>query len=86
MDKIVTYCSSSGISTIDIDRLVKKWNYLFWIAEYDGEFRLIKYKRKDSPIVQIKVQISDVQKEEIINRLNLKRYPDSVFRKAASWK
>ena len=86
MKKIIINIPSTGNCLIDIDRLVKKWNALFWISQYDDKFRLIKYKQKNSPITTIKVQLSAVQAKEVIDRLKLTKTPDAIFRRSASWR
>ena len=86
MDKIVIKHKDIGECKIDIDRLAKKWNNLFWLSQWHDEYRLIKYTQKNSPITTIKVSISKSQAEEIIKKLGLVRTQDSTFRNAASWR
>ena len=86
MNKIVIDCPDTGICTIDIDRCIKKWNSLFWISQWKDEYRLIKYKQKNSPVTTIKVTISEAQVKELTERLGLIRTADTTFRSAASWR
>lgn len=86
MDKIITKFNNTGACEIDVDRVVKKWNHLFWIAQYGEQYRLIKYKQKNSPTTTIKVIISKNQFDELRNKLELVKTPDTTFRKAASWR
>jgi hypothetical protein len=86
MKKIITNTPDTGVCTIDVNRTVQKWNSLFWISQWKSEYRLIKYKQKNSPVTTIKVTISEIQARELIKKLNLIRTPDPVFRSAASWR
>ena len=86
MDKIVIECPDTGICIIDVDRVVKKWNHLFWIAQYGEQYRLIKYKQKNSPATTIKVVISEEQFNELRDKLELVKTLDTIYKRAASWR
>ena len=77
----------TGINKIDVDLVVSKWNHLWLLAEYqrDNFWRVVKYKRKDSEIAEIKVAISWQQANELVKRLDLKPV-ESVFRGTRSWR
>lgn len=64
----------TGINEIDVDLVVKKWNRLWMLTEWqrDNSWRIIKYLRKDSPITKIKITISWRQANELVKILNLK--------------
>lgn len=84
---IVGKFNQTGANTIDIDKVVKRWNHLYWIAEWRGNnsFRLIKFLRKDSGITTIKTTISPEQAKELINKLNLVS-SNSGLGSAFSWR
>lgn len=82
---IITDYHETGECGVDIKLLAKKWNHLFWISQYGEEYRLIKHKRKDSPLTEIKCTISKQTALKIIELLELKAYPNEVFRLATVW-
>lgn len=86
MNKIVTDYQDTGICTIDIDRVVKKWNNLFFIAQWHDEYRLIKYKQKNSPVTTLKITISEAQAKELAEKLKLTRVQDVTFKNVATWR
>lgn len=86
MDSIVTEFNDTGICRIDTETAVKKWNNLWRISQWKEKFTLIKYKRKDSPITTLKVQISKEQAMILSDRLGLIRERSSAFNSGATWK
>ena len=84
MDIVVEY-RDTGALEIYVDKVVKKWNHLWWIAQWKDSYRLIKYKRKDSPITTIKFTISKKQAHELIGQLDLKSEPGGIG-SATSWR
>lgn len=77
----------TGINTINIDNVVKKWSHLWWISEWrrDNSFRLIKYLRKDSPMTVFKLTISYEQAHKLICKLRL--LPTNTgFNSGFSWR
>jgi hypothetical protein len=74
MDNIISgEFKRTGINTINIDEVIKKWNHLWWLSEWriDNSFRLIKNVRKDSPMTACKLTISYEQAHELIGKLKL---------------
>ena len=45
----------TGINQIDTDLVISKWSKLWGIYQWNDEYRIIKHKRKDSPITEIKL-------------------------------
>lgn len=86
MKHIIKDYSITGIYTIDVDRVVKKWNHLWIISQWHDKFTLVKHARKDSPITVLKVQISAAQAKELADRLELWRHPSTLFKNGATWK
>lgn len=86
MDSVILEYKDTGICKVDIDKIVRKWNHLWWISQWHDEYRLIKYKRKDSPITSLKVTISKDQVTILTEKLGLEKTPDTTFRYAASWR
>ncbi len=85
--KIITVgeFKSTGINEVSIEMVIKQWNHLWWIAQWNEEYRIIKYVRKDSGLTDIKLTISEEQANEIIKILNLQPEPGG-FRSATSWR
>ena len=78
----------TGINTINIDEVIKKWNHLWWLSEWrrDNSFRLIKNVRKDSPMTACKLTISYEQAHELIGKLKLLPTNSGVFASGFSWR
>lgn len=75
----------TGINKIDIDLVIRKWNHLYWVSEWRGsDWRIVKYRRKDSAITDIKLTISEDQARELIKKLSLISV-NSGFRSGFSW-
>lgn len=75
---------------VNIDMLVKDWNYLWFIAQWGNEpdvqrFRLVKYIRYDSQYTDFKSTISNEQANELITKLGLVR-EQSIFASGSSWR
>lgn len=86
MSRFIKNHNNTGHCEIDADLVVSKWNHLFWVSQYKDEYRLIKYKQKNSPNVVLKVGISESQFIELKDRLNLVSTQDGTFRNAKSWR
>lgn len=86
IDELITKFKDTGICKVDIDLVCKKWNHLFFITQWEDEFRLIKQKRKDSPITALKITVSELQARQIIERLNLKQTKSMTFRSGSTWR
>ena len=76
----------TGIAELDIDLVVEKWNHLWALIENRraNEWQLIKYIRKDSPRLDIKLTISKEQANELIERVDLTDY-GSCFASYFTW-
>lgn len=63
----------TGVCTLDMHKVLKKWGKLWSLAEWrsDNSWRIVKHKRKDSAITEIKATISEEDAQEIIEKLNL---------------
>lgn len=85
MSKVIKSYSRTGICVVDVEYLIKKWNHLYWIAQWENTYRLIKMVRKDSPMSQVKVTISEEQAKELIKILGLEPN-SSLFKSATTWK
>lgn len=86
MKSIVTEFNETGVCRIDIEKVVRKWNKLWRISQWKDKFTLVKYKRKDSPITTLKVQVSKEQAMILSDRLGLMRERSTVFNSGATWK
>jgi len=86
MKKIIEDFKETGNCLVNIDNLISEWNHLWLISQYGDKYRLIRYLRKDSPIIKIKVTISELQAKELIDKLSLKSLRDSAFKRAVSWR
>ena len=66
----------TGIAELDTDIVVEEWNHLWSLIENrrTNEWQLIKYIRKDSPRLDIKLTISKEQANELIERVDLTDY------------
>lgn len=86
LDDVVTDYRETGCCLVDCDVVEKLWSGLWVINQWKDEFRLVKYKRKDSPNTSIKVTISEFQAREIISRLCLVGTQNTTFRAAVTWR
>ena len=86
MESIVTEFNDTGVCRIDTEKVAAKWNRLWRISLWKDKFTLIKYKRKDSPISTLKVEISKDQAMILSDKLNLIRERSTVFNSGATWK
>jgi hypothetical protein len=85
MDAIIKEFNETGNCVIDIDYAIKKWNHLYWIAQWNDTYRLIIHVRKDSPITKMKVSISEKQAKELIAKLKLTGV-NGGFKSSTTWK
>lgn len=86
MEGVIIDYQTTGNCKIDIDFVIKKWNHLWWLSQWNNEFRLIKYVRKDSPMTDIKVTISIDQAYKLIKKLDLICEQSSTFSSASAWR
>lgn len=77
-------CPTTGICTIDIDKICQAFRESSLISEYGGEFRLYDY----TPVRMLrrtKITISQRDAETIIAQLSLLKCPDLLLRKACTY-
>ena len=82
---------TTGINTIDVELVKKKWNHNFWISKWDDEYKLIKQKAINTQSTSMKLTISSQQAKQLIKDLELAEYPlglksASSFRKESDHK
>lgn len=82
---VVTNYQLTGDCEVDIDLVVSKWNHTWGIYQWNTQYRLIKQVRIGSSSNEIKVQISESQANEIIDRLKLDA-EDGMFLSAITWR
>jgi hypothetical protein len=75
----------TGSNNMNIDLLINDWNYLWFLSQWNDEYRLIKYVRYDSPNTDFKSTISNEQAKELISKLGLVR-EQSIFASGSSWR
>ncbi len=75
----------SGAIEIHTNVVAKKWNHLCFLAQWNEDFRFIRYKQINSDVVTIKISISKQQAKELIKMAGLTAFP-SMFRSGTSWK
>jgi len=85
MLKFITKFEEIGPCKIDIELVVSKWNHLFEVHQWREEYRLIKYKRKNSPSTDLKCTIDNDVAKQLIDRKNLQPYSGG-FASATTWK
>ena len=86
MTNFVKEFNSTGECIVDIEKICQKWNHLYLVYRYDETYRFIKYKRKDSQIREIKVEISKEQALAVIKRMNLVETPGYPFVKVSTYR
>lgn len=86
MESIVTDFNDTGVCRIDTETVIKKWNNLWRIYQWREKFTLVKYKRKNSPITTLKVQISKEQAMRLADRLKMIKERSTVFNSGVIWK
>ncbi len=75
-----------GCIELNIEEVIKKWNKNTCITQWHDRYRLIEFKRKDSPITKLKVSISEIQAKELIKKLNLKEEKSAIYNNASTWR
>jgi len=85
MKRICTKYRETGICEIDIDLVIKKWNHLWLISQWNDTYRLIKYVRYDSQNTALKISISGIQAMELIDKLGL-TWKYGYFKSAKTWR
>lgn len=77
---------TTGELELIIDEVVKKWNKNTRIYQWHNQYRLVEFLRKNSSITKLKINISEEQAKELIEKLNLKCIKDGLFNNAYTWK
>jgi hypothetical protein len=80
----------TGINEVNIDKVLAKWNRLWWLAEWRNQkenidWRIIKNVRKDASSSAIKLTISEDQVRELISKLKL-TVENTGFNSGFSWR
>jgi hypothetical protein len=82
---IIDQWHPTGCCTIHVPIVASKWGYLWKISQWKDQYRLLKLKRKDSSITDVKITISAAQAQELIDTLNLTQYPSPIFSSSSVW-
>lgn len=75
----------TGKNKINVDAVCGLWDSLWLISEWTyflknrKGYMLLKHKSKYSSEYEFKTAILNPQAKEVIKRLNLKKYDDSIF-------
>jgi hypothetical protein len=75
----------TGPCEIHTSFVVSKWGPLWRLAQWKETFTLMKLKRKDSSIRDLKLEITDVQAKELIKALNLQPLSSKIFSSSTTW-
>lgn len=86
LDNIIIGYKQVGVVKIDILEAINQWSQLWGIYQWDDEYRVIKYIRKDSPLCALKITISQKQAKILIAELNLIPYNNTPYNSAMTWK
>lgn len=86
LDDVIVNFADTGNCEIDCSVVEKLWGRLWMLSQWNDEYRLIKFQRKDSPNTRIKISISSDQANEVIGRLGLVRTQSAAFVSAADWR
>ena len=81
----ITEMPITGICTVDAPLVIKQWDDLWWIAQWDEQYRLVHHTEKNSPNTNIKLTISTEQAQEIIDAVGLTPV-NGGFASATNWK
>ena len=68
------------------NEIIKKWNHLWCLDQHHDIWRVVKYARKDSPILRLKFRIDESLAKELIDELKLTQEISGVFRNAFTWR
>jgi len=82
MSKYISEFQQSGISTLDMNLVLKNWNDMFFISTWkneDGEKYTFVIKGKRKNTILCKTQISKEQTNEIVLKMKLIHVKDSSF-------
>lgn len=75
----------TGDVNINVQEVINHWDETFWVAQWDKTYRLIKYVKLGKEDTDIKISISPVQAQELIDKLNLQPHKE-IFNSATTWK
>ena len=77
----------TGENDIDIDLVSSKWNHLWMLTEWkiDNSWRIVKFKRKDSQLTNIKTTISHYSASILIDKIGLTS-SNSGFGSGFTWR
>lgn len=77
---------STGFVKINTSTTIKQWSHLWGIFQWNDEYRIIKYIRKDSPKCVLKITINAIQAKTLIEELDLQPSNDTIFSGATTWR
>jgi hypothetical protein len=80
----ITKFTSFGECEIDAEFIKSQWNHLWQVHQWNDEYRLVKFVRKDSSMVHIKCSISPKEAATLIEQLDLQ--PHKPLASATTWK
>lgn len=83
MKKFLIEFDETGVCKVDVGKVVKAWTDKFMLDVYGEKWRLVKYGRGQN---YAKVQISEEQAQEIIQKAKLRRINSTTFSLAATYK
>lgn len=76
--------SMHGICELDVEKAVKYFTEKCFISQYNGKFTLVRVRNKKA--VALKVEISQDDAVELINRVGLTAIKSEVFRDAVTYR
>lgn len=80
----ITQFNETGPCEVDIEKVAKVWTDKFSLIQYHEDYTLLKYGKGERPLM--KVQVSETQAKEIIEKMNLLKVQNSVFVHGAEYK
>ena len=84
MSKYLINFQSTGISTINTELVLLDWNNRFFLSKYKETYKFaISSKKKNC--LDLKIEISKEQFDEILSRKKLVKVNDSIFNNACSY-
>ena len=84
MNNIIIEFNETGLCLIDIDKVVKGWTEKCSISRWHNEYKLIRIKYKK--VVALKVNISEKQAKELINKLGLVEIKSATFTNGSTYR
>ena len=84
MSKYVSEFNSTGISILYLEKVLFDWTNKFFLSKYKETYKFaISSKKKNC--LDLKVEISKEQFDEILSRKTLVKVNDSIFNNACSY-